>query len=305
MIVDSAKPIILGLIGFPLGHSLSPQLHQAILKHTGLSGEYRLLPIPPGEISQGLFLDLFARVRSGEIGGINVTIPYKQAVIPFLDQLSPEARIIGAVNTIFLSDNGLTGGNTDAIGFSRDLFEMSEGFHVKRGTALVLGAGGAARSIVYVLQKAGWNILVASRRIVQAQQLCADMLGNYPSDNIRSLELTVEAMKTVLTEVNLVVNTTPLGMAPNKTATPWPRTLPLPFDAFVYDLIYNPPETGLLRSARQAGLLARNGMGMLIEQAIASFGLWTGQTCPSSILWDFMATFFLPSTEDSPKPKGN
>ena len=139
----------LGLIGYPLGHSLSPKIHTAALKACGLNGGYSLFSIRPDD-SQGL-KDLLARVRAGEIHGLNVTIPHKQNVIPLLDELTPTAQAIGAVNTIYLRENKLIGDNTDAAGFLSDLkkFVNKETGRQVNTDALILGAGGSARAVVY------------------------------------------------------------------------------------------------------------------------------------------------------------
>src|SRR5512134_3742406 len=141
--------IRLGLTGYPLGHSLSPRIHEAALSSCGLDGNYSLFPISPDD-KQGLE-DLLARVRSGEITGLNVTIPHKQNVIPFLDELTPTAKAIGAVNTIYMRENRLIGDNTDAPGFLSDLKKLvaTETRRHRDLNVLVLGAGGSARAVVY------------------------------------------------------------------------------------------------------------------------------------------------------------
>src|SRR5215208_6339717 len=148
----------LGLIGYPLSHSLSPQIHTAALQACGLEGEYSLFPIAPAD-RQGL-QDLLSRLRSGEVQGLNVTIPHKQNVIPLLDELTPTAESIGAVNTIYLRDNKLMGDNTDTMGFITDLKRFLNALPssiVARPWSLVLGAGGSARAVVYALLNDGWD----------------------------------------------------------------------------------------------------------------------------------------------------
>ncbi|PJB66449.1 MAG: shikimate dehydrogenase, partial [Anaerolineae bacterium CG_4_9_14_3_um_filter_57_17] len=157
----------LGLIGYPLGHSLSPKIHAAALKACGLRGDYSLFPIHPDD-KQGL-KDLLNRVRSGEITGLNVTIPHKQNVIPLLDELTPTAQAIGAVNTIYRHGEKLIGENTDAAGFLSDLKKNIGNWKLGIGKlALVLGAGGAARAVIYALLHDGWQVTLAARRIEQA-----------------------------------------------------------------------------------------------------------------------------------------
>jgi len=261
----------LGLIGHPLGHSLSPKIHAAALEACGLQGEYSLFPIAPDDM-QGL-KDLLARMRNDEIHGLNVTIPHKQNVIPLLDELTPTAQAIGAVNTISMRDGKLVGDNTDAPGFLTDLggLNISE---VSR--ALVLGAGGSARAVVYALVHAGWDVTLSARRPEQAQALASNYhlpIYQFPIPDSQPPTF------------NLLINTTPLGMAPNVDASPWPEHLAFPMDAAVYDLVYNPRETKLVRDARAQGLPARTGLGMLIEQAALAFEIWTGNKPPREVLF--------------------
>jgi shikimate dehydrogenase len=260
--------IHLGLVGYPLEHSLSPKIHLAAFQSCGLRGDYSPFPIFPDD-KQGLE-DLLARLRSGEITGLNVTIPHKQNVIPFLDELSPTAKAIGAVNTIYFRNSKLIGDNTDAPGFLSDLKHFVGNRESKIGNwklAMVLGAGGSARAVVYALITDGWNVNVTARRIEQAQELASQF------KDVEPIELTSEIQSS---EYRLVVNTTPVGMTPNINQSPWPDDLPFPQQAMIYDLVYNPRETKLVKDACAAGLSATSGLGMLIEQAALSFEIWTG-----------------------------
>lgn len=259
--------IHLGLIGHPLGHSLSPKIHAAALNACGLQGEYSLFPIAPDDMQS--LSDLLTRVRHGEIHGLNVTIPHKQNVIPLLDELTPTAQAIGAVNTISMHGNKLTGDNTDAAGFLADLQNFLTTGTRRHGVkkTLVLGAGGSARAVVYALVHDGWSVTLSARRIEQAQQLAVHY----------QLPITTDLR---LATFDLLINTTPLGMSPNIDVSPWPENLAFPKDAAVYDLVYNPRETKLVRDARAAGLSATTGLGMLIEQAALAFEIWTGRHPP-------------------------
>jgi len=275
----------LGLIGYPLGHSLSPKIHKAALDYCRLDGNYSLYPIHPDDI-QGL-KNLLARVRSAEITGLNVTIPHKQNVIPLLDELTPTAKAIGAVNTIFTQNGKLTGDNTDVPGFLADLeklldTETSRPDKSDTKTAMVLGAGGSARAVVYALVKNGWDVTIAARRMKQAHSLMAQFPN--PEFQVASIEYNDTALYSLLPRLSLIVNTTPLGMLPNLDSSPWPADLSLPSTAAIYDLVYNPRETKLVKDARAAGLSATSGLGMLIEQAALSFEIWTGQNPSRDIL---------------------
>lgn len=275
----------LGLIGHPLGHSLSPKIHSAALRACGLDGDYSLFPIR-SEDKQGL-MDVLARVRSGEIAGLNVTIPHKHNVIELMDELTPTAKAIGAVNTIFMREKKLVGDNTDAPGFLSDLKRVMSEYQSSiedrkpvlskvEASAIVLGAGGSARAVVYALLHDGWNVTIAARRIEQAQQL-AQSFPNY--------QLPITTFNFQLSTFNLMVNTTPLGMIPDTETSPLPENLSLPSNAFVYDLVYNPSETKLVRDARAHGLHAATGLGMLIEQASLAFEIWTGHNPPRDVLY--------------------
>ncbi len=267
----------LGLIGYPLGHSLSPKIHTAALKACGLQGDYSLFPIHPDD-KQGL-QDLLNRVRAGEIHGLNITIPHKQNVIELMDELTPTAKAIGAVNTIYLRDGKLVGDNTDALGFLADLkkFIRNRELGIGNGeSALVLGAGGSARAVVYALLNDGWNITLSARRIEQAQQLA----NSFSNDEIKITTFTDLRPSTF----DLLVNTTPIGMTPNIDQSPLPENISLSKQTMIYDLVYNPRETKLVKDARAQGLNATTGLGMLIEQAALAFQLWTGHTPPREIL---------------------
>jgi shikimate dehydrogenase len=315
------KPYSLGLIGYPLLHSLSPRLHTAALRQMGLTGEYRLYPIEPGDRLLHDLRALLGRARAGEIHGLNVTIPHKQAVIPLLDELTPQAQAIGAVNTILVRDGRLVGENTDAPGFLSDLGDKMGGKGKpglcapptgpesaggwprpgQPGSALVLGAGGAARAVVYALLAAGWQVSLAARRVEQAEALASSFQAAFPGSQLRAIALQSAAIQNLrlrsdalpgpAASIQLLVNATSAGMLPDAENSPWPEDTPFPARVFVYDLVYKPPETRLLRAARQAGLRASNGLGMLIEQAALALETWTGQPVPRQAMLQAVAEF--------------
>ncbi len=266
----------LGLIGWPVEHSLSPVMHKAALQAAGLNGDYSLFPIAPLPAGEAELFRLVDRMKHGDLTGLNVTIPHKQTVCAFLDNLTPAARTIGAVNTVFLNSNGqLWGDNTDWSGFRQDLANQYEG---QSGLVQILGAGGAARAIVYSLMMDGWQINISSRRPDQAKQLAAEFSSAHHPVSAFPVE-----QFSLLPEVALIVNTTPAGMSPDIHSSPWPVDLPFPRRAFVYDLIYNPAETRLMSVARSAGLTAVNGLGMLAGQAARAFEIWTGHSIPVDV----------------------
>jgi len=266
----------LGLIGYPLSHSKSPELHKGFLSKCGLKGEYTLYPIPPDD--KDALSQLLDRVRAGEIDGLNVTIPHKQNVIPLLDELSNTAQTIGAVNTIVLRKGKLIGENTDAPGFLKDLQNLIP--LSPRSNALVLGSGGAARAVVYALLTAGWQVTLATRHadLAQAQTLVKDYATRNAqyAEKLSNIELNTTSLSPLLSTFSLIVNTTPVGMKSHLQGSPYPKELPFPPNAVLYDLIYNPSKTQLMQDAEKAGLPVRSGIGMLESQAILSFEIWTG-----------------------------
>jgi shikimate dehydrogenase len=276
---DPEKVWAFGLIGFPVGHSLSPVMHTAALRAAGLTGDYRLLPIPPLPDGKSALTELLSGVRSGQFDGLNVTIPHKQNVLALMDSLTPAARIIGAVNTISMRNGQLTGDNTDWIGFSRDLSaHLPVDSTSPDRKALVLGAGGSARAVVYALLQSGWHVNISTRRPEQSRQLAEEF--STPGNLVDAVTLMDYSD---LPALSLIVNTTPVGMIPNIDQSPWPAGIPFPERAFLYDLIYNPAETALMKAARKAGLPASNGLGMLIEQAALAFEIWTGRAIPGDV----------------------
>ena len=249
-------------------------------------------------------------MRRGDLHGLNVTIPHKQAVIPLLDELTPVAQAVGAVNTIYFRDGRLVGDNTDAPGFLADMerwlasirqatLPADQEQQLSFSYALVLGAGGAARAVVYALAQSDWQVYLAARRLEEAGELAISVQRSTFSDQQSSIEdqqskilvlpLESASLASLLDKLNstplLIVNTTPAGMAPNVESSPWPAEVSLPRNTAVYDLVYNPPETTLVRTARTAGLPATTGLGMLIEQAALSFECWTGLSAPREAMW--------------------
>jgi shikimate dehydrogenase len=276
----------LGLIGYPLGHSLSPLLHQTALYACGLAGEYRLYPVRPFPDCAPELERLLARMRTGEIHGLNVTIPYKQSVLRYLDELTPAGSAIGAVNTIYMVDSRLVGDNTDAPAFMTDLYKKM-GRSGSSRSAIILGAGGSARAVAFALLGNGWQVTVAARRLSQARELVESFpphaSGLYESAELQAIQLSQFSLRDTGSRFSfldaptlLIVNTTPAGMTPHTDACSWPVDLPIPRDAFVYDLVYNPPETKLMQIARSQGIPATSGLGMLVEQAALAFEIWTG-----------------------------
>ena len=273
----SGKTNIVGVIGWPVSHSVSPAMHNAAFAALGLDWCYVPLPVPldpPERIGEAL-----RGLRALGLRGANVTVPHKQAVMPYLDRLSPAAAAIGAVNTIVVeADGSLLGDNTDAPGFVADLRDHAIDPGGKR--VLVLGAGGSARAVVYGLAEAGCrSVAIANRTLERAEQLAAEMGAHFPAIPITAHALPA-AVAALAADADLVVNTTSLGMTPNMETTPWDERVSFRSGQVVYDLVYNPPQTRLLRKAAEDGAQAIGGLGMLIWQGAIAFERWTGQQPP-------------------------
>ena len=272
--------IRLGLIGWPVSHSLSPVIHNRALAIAGLSGEYTLFPVDPSYPEQ--LDELLLRIRAGEINGLNVTIPHKQLVMQKMDELTSPAKLIGAVNTIYLLDGKLVGHNTDAPGFMADLLKYLRADQLPE-KAIVLGAGGSARAVISALLQKSWSVTIAARKLEQAADLVEHFKHIEHGIEISATKLDAEHLrKIIMSEIKpaLIINTTPAGMYPKVDASPWPEGLSFPSGVFVYDLVYNPRQSLILKQAQIAGIPSANGLGMLIEQAALAFEIWTGSTAP-------------------------
>jgi shikimate dehydrogenase len=227
-----------------------------------------------------------SRIRDGEILGLNVTIPHKQTIMALLDELTPSAQAIGAVNTIYMQGGKLVGHNTDAPGFQTDLTRLLAN-SISEKKALVIGAGGAARAVVYALLKNGWKVTLAIRRsgVRTASALIASFEQHIRNCSMDYVLLEAGDIGRLGSGIRLIVNATPIGMFPKVDSSPWPDHLPFPARAAVYDLVYHPRQTRLVREAQSAGLQASTGLGMLVEQAALSFACWTGQDVPREVMF--------------------
>jgi shikimate dehydrogenase len=278
----------IGLIGYPVAHSASPRMQGAAFASAGLDWQYELWNTPLEELPARMQM-----IRDDDaIGGANVTIPHKQNVMPFLDEISPHARAIGAVNTIVKArdvsskvsgTSHLLGDNTDWIGFLNDLrwhgVDLAASTSAP-GQALVLGAGGSSRAIVYALANCGLPVTVLNRDASRAEQLVASLQPLFTNTPLRACALTAAVLSDVTTLGSgadwLIVNCTSAGMSPNVDTSPWLEGVPFPDGAVLYDLVYKPARTQLMRHAQAAGLRVIGGIGMLAEQGAAAFERWTG-----------------------------
>jgi len=257
------------LLGDPVGHSLSAVFQNAGFRALQLPARYEARRVRPAELAS-----VIAALRADEaVLGANVTIPHKLAVAPLLDGLGPEAQSLRAVNTISRRDATLVGWNTDRIGFVRALEDA--GYDARGRSALVLGAGGAARAVVDVLRGPAARCWVVSRNLDQARALLRDLpvLGGGPAP--------LGSLGMLLRKVDLVVNTTPVGLDGHSLLFPEEWITP---EQFVFDVLYHPPVTPLVSAARRRGARASNGLTMLLYQGLASFEIWTGQPAPEALM---------------------
>ena len=269
----TGKTTVAGIIGSPVAHSLSPVMQNAAFAALGLDWVYVPFPVSRERLPQAV-----AGLAALGVAGFNVTIPHKVAIMPLLDRISPEAALIGAVNTVALKDGELVGYNTDGIGFLAAL-AREFGFDPAGSSVLVLGAGGAARGALAALGSAdAARIDLANRSGAPAAELVASLGPRLPG-----LALTAEPLELLrypgyLARFDLIVNTTCVGMAGD--AFPGLALSGERPGQLVYDMVYAPPVTPLLTQARGRGLRAANGLGMLVAQGEAGFAIWTGRSAP-------------------------
>ena len=255
------NPVRACVIGHPLSHSLSPVIHNYWFKYNGIIGDYVARPIDPEKFAVTI------TSLADTYQGFNVTIPYKQTIIPFCATIDAAAKSIGAVNTVIIDATGqLLGRNTDAYGFAENLQQSRPDFDWTAGPALVLGAGGAARAVIHALKDRGVPDIVITNRSADKAALLADQF------NVRTLPW--QDRISCLPSLNLLVNTTALGMNGQPTLDLALDTLSP--NATVYDIVYAPLMTDLLQAALARGNPIVTGLGMLLHQAVPAFEAWTG-----------------------------
>ena len=272
----TGKTKIVGVFGYPISHSLSPAMHNAAFKYLNLDYIYIAFEVKPSDLKA-----VVKSIPALNISGINLTIPHKEAVVPYMDKLTREAELIGAVNTIEVQNSGLIGHNTDALGFIRSLREF--GVSIKGKSVLLLGAGGASKGVGFalVLNKAK-EICIANRTLEKAKVLASNLRKKANFSKVSVIPLEHKHLKSVLKNTDILINATSSGM---KSKDP----LLVPSDSIikkiiVYDLIYNPPETKLIRLAKKKGCLTINGESMLVHQGAIAFEIWTKRKAPVEIM---------------------
>ncbi len=270
-IAISGKTRICGIIGDPIEHTVSPQMHNAAFQCSGLDYVYVPFKVKKEDLSTAIHA-----MKALNIRGLSVTIPHKVGVMRFLDEVEPLAQKIGAVNTICNEDGVLSGYNTDAAGFLRAL--NAEKIDVKGSNVCILGAGGAARAVAFSLADRGARLTILNRHLDSARDL-ADRVLKFFRQDARALELNQANLKSILKGADLLVNTTSVGMSPDFDKAPVPSRL-LNRTVIVFDIIYNPLKTRLLELAEKRGARIISGVEMLVWQGAAAFELWTGAEAP-------------------------
>lgn len=254
-----------GLLGWPVAHSVSPAMHNAAFAALGLDWHYDLLPVAPER-----FPDEVARLVAARYRGFNVTIPHKRAALalPQIAAVTPAAQAIGAVNTLTVQPDGtLAADNTDWRGFLRALEQYN--VPVEDAPCLVLGTGGSASAVIYALEQG------SARSVTLVSRDPARTPGAIGYDALAALDGAGYS----------IINCTPVGMHPYVDRSPWPHDVPFPPRSTVVDLVYNPDPTRLVREARARGMRAHTGLDMLVWQGVYAFALWTGQTPPSEVMF--------------------
>jgi shikimate dehydrogenase len=275
----------IGVIGYPLKHSVSPDFQQAALDHYKLDIRYEAREIKVADL-----LSAIIRLRLPQNLGANITVPYKEVILDLIDEVDDFARLVGAVNTIVNRDGKLAGFNTDAYGFLKALSDDAR-FEPENKRVVVLGAGGAARAVGFaLLEEKVSSLIIANRTLAKAESL-AGSLGKHAANNKMNTDIAAVSWQSskvtkAVESCQLIVNCTSLGMWGSSYEEESPLASDLiPKDAVVYDLVYNPSETPLLRMARGAGANTIGGLHMLVYQGAASFKLWTGREAPLDIMY--------------------
>lgn len=288
MEIDAATRLVT-LLGYPLEHSLSPRIHNAAFRAQGVNAVYLATPVRPDALQAAV-----DGLRALHVLGANVTVPHKEAVRPLLDDVSERAAAVGAVNTIVREEredahDRLHGDNTDIEGFLTPLRDQVDE-PLSGAPMLVFGAGGAARAVVYgLLSEYGpERLTIVARRPEQAERVARDFAGADERDGlrVRSFEDTADDVR----ESRLLVNATPLGMAPKTDGTPWEDVNDFSPDHLAYDLVYTPEETRFLRDAEEQGARTIGGLDMLVEQAAAAYRQWTDHEMPREGVYETLRT---------------
>jgi len=273
----SGKTRVCALLGDPVEHSLSPCFQNAAFQHLGLDFVYLAFTVKAEDLGNAIL-----GVRSLGFHGLNVTMPHKISVIQYLDELDENAEKIMSVNTILNRNGRLIGYTTDGVGALNAL--KYNDVNPSNRKIVILGAGGASRSVSFALAKEAEELVILNRTVARAEKLVSDVRRLIGGDEkIRWGSLTEENIRKELCEADILINATPIGMSPNEDETPVNKSYLNP-DLVVFDLVYHPLETRLLKEARMVGAKTINGLSMLIHQGAASFEIWTGVKAPIEVM---------------------
>ncbi len=266
------------LIGDPVEHSISPIIHNEVFRALNLNYVYLAFRVLPEDL-----MDAVRGLRALGVVGFNVTIPHKVSVIKYLDELSPDAEVVGSVNTVVNRSGRLVGYNTDYLGVVNTFKNL--GIKLEGTSATVLGAGGASRAVVYALILGGVErVFIVNRTLEKAVSLAGEFSIKFPNTSLIPMSLTQENLREAIQKSHIVINTTSVGMYPRTEESLVPSDL-LRSDLVVMDVVYNPLETKLLRDAKAVGAKVIDGVNMLVYQAVASFKLWTGIDPPVDMMF--------------------
>ncbi len=266
------------LIGDPVEHSISPQMHNAAYKELGINYEYKLMKTAAADLK-----NTAERMRAPEIAGFNVTVPHKEKIMEYLDYIDDSALIIGAVNTVKNENGKLKGYNTDSIGFIESL-TRDAGFDPKGKRTLLIGAGGGAKAVAVALCKEEVSEIAIKDIDTEKASAMAESLQKHFNNRIFTLS-DEHAAKQFLINCDCIINATPIGMYPKIDASPLKKDAPLREGQIIYDLVYNPAQTKLAKMAAEKGAKAYTGLGMLVRQGAAGFELFTEQIPPIKTMW--------------------
>jgi len=272
----SGSTKIVRLIGYPVEHSKSPLMHNAAFQSLGLDFVYVLLSVKAPDLKEAV-----TGLRASNVAGANVTIPYKEEVIKYLDEITPEAVFIGAVNTIHNREGKLMGYNTDGQGFITSLLTDGK-IKLEGQRVFLIGAGGAGKAVAVKLAERGVERLVITDKIGErTESLVSRLQENIPDCPVYAVATDSKEFAEAISESTLLINATPVGMNEGDPCVIDPDYLHK--DIFIYDVVYN-RETPLVGEARKRGIKALGGIGMLIHQGAASFEIWTGQKAPVEVM---------------------
>lgn len=268
---------VVGVIGWPVAHSLSPPMHNAAFAHLGLDWVYVAFPVTPENVGRAI-----EGVRGLGLAGVNVTIPHKAAVVPYLDEIDQTVADLGVANTIHNAAGVLKGYNTDGPGLLRSLAEA--GCEVAGRRAALIGAGGSARAVAMAFARAGAaSLTILNRTVAKAEELAATV-ERLTGRQVVALPLSGPQAQEAVETAEIIVDSTSVGMHPHSDVPPVIPAEWLHSGQVVCDLTYNPRETVLLRAARSRGAVTVDGTGMLVHQGAIAFEIWTGQPAPVEVM---------------------